>query len=189
MVRHLLSFGLALVLTACAAAPATLPDPPTAAATPRAPDRPIPYPIDVPDGYLEAVRRGTRTASGEPGPAYWQQWADYTLSARIDTEARRLDGTARIVYRNNSPDALNELHVDLHQNLHAPGVVRVEPVEVTGGVELNRVAVGGVDLATGVRAGPRYGVVGTRLLIVPPEPVRPNTSVTLDIDWSSTHVS
>jgi hypothetical protein len=60
----------------------------------------------MPDGYEAAVRAGTRTAAGEPGPAYWQQEADYRLTARLDTDARRLDGTAEIVYRNNSPDTL-----------------------------------------------------------------------------------
>jgi hypothetical protein len=191
MVRALLSFGSVLFLAACAAAPVAMPETaaptaPTTASAPLVLERPIPYPVDEPAGYRAAVAAGTRTATGEPGPGYWQQWADYTLSARIDTETRRLDGTATIVYRNNSPDALGQLHVDLHQNLHAPGVVRLEPVEVTGGVELHRVAVGGRDLATGLRSGPRYLVMGTRLVIVPPEPVAANAAVTLNIDWSMT---
>ena len=35
--------------------------------------------MDVPNsGVLgRAVSLGTRTHTGEPGPKYWQQWADY----------------------------------------------------------------------------------------------------------------
>jgi hypothetical protein len=185
MIRTTPAILAALVLAGCT--PPALPAPaamaPLPVSTP-APERPVPHPIDVPDAYLAAVDRGTRTATGEPGPGYWQQWADYTLVARLDTDARRLDGSAEIVYRNHSPGALAELHVDLHQNLHAPGVVRLEPAEVTGGVELRRVAVAGRELRPDPASGPRYRVVGTRMVIVPPEPVPAGGSVTLDIDWS-----
>jgi hypothetical protein len=163
----------------------------------RPPARPIPYPIEVPNAFEAAIERGTRTATGEPGPGYWQQWADYVITARLDTDARRLHGRAEIVYRNNSPDVLAELHVDLHQNLHAPGVVRFEPAEVTGGVDVRRVAVDGREAATpGGRSGavgatgagsvaqPRYAIAGTRMVIVPPSPVQPGASVRLELDWS-----
>jgi hypothetical protein len=195
MARRISTFGLVLFLAACGGVvPAHDPAPGAPSAAPPAaapsastqliPERPVPFPTRPPDGYEAAVARGTRTAAGEPGPAYWQQWADYRLTARLDPGARRLDGTAEIVYHNNSPDALAQLHVDLHLNLHAPGVVRFEPAEVTGGMEVRRVAVAGRELSAAATAGPRYQVVGTRMVIVPPAPVRPHTTVTLAIDWS-----
>jgi hypothetical protein len=185
MARRIPPVVALLALAACAPQA-----PPAAAPTPAAPahgvraERPIPYPIEVADGYRDAVAAGTRTASGEPGPAHWQQWADYRIEARLDTEARRLDGSVEIRYRNNSPDVLDVLHVDLHQNLHAPGVVRYRPAEVTGGVELHRVSAAGQALTETATFGPRYGVFGTRLVVVPPRPVGPGASVTLEIDWS-----
>jgi hypothetical protein len=203
MARRLIPFGLVLSLAACAPAQAVDPSPapgtatsPTTTSPPApapttppgstaAPERPIPFPTAPPDGYAAAVALGTRTATGEPGPAYWQQWADYRLTARLDTDARRLDGSVEIVYRNNSPDVLPELHVDLHLNVHAPGVVRFEPAEVTGGVEIRRVAVEGRELSATAMTGPRYRVAGTRMVVVPPAPVRPNTTVTLAIDWAT----
>jgi hypothetical protein len=188
MARRLIPFGAVLLLAACATAPAPAPSTvatPAAPATALVPDRPIPFPITPPDGYEGAVALGTRTVTGEPGPAYWQQWADYRLTARLDTEARRLDGEAEIVYHNNSPDVLTELHVDLHLNLHAPGVVRFEPAEVTGGVQVQRVAVDGRELSATAGTGPRYRIAGTRMVVVPPAPVRPNTTVTVAIDWST----
>ncbi|MDA8962340.1 M1 family metallopeptidase [Congregibacter sp.] len=57
-----------------------------------------------------------RTASGAPGHEYWQQQADYDIDARLDADARRIDASARIVYTNNSPDALRYLWLQLDQN-------------------------------------------------------------------------
>ncbi len=47
-----------------------------------------------------------RTASGAPGPAYYQQRADYVMDIKIDDETQRLYGEETITYTNNSPDAL-----------------------------------------------------------------------------------
>src|SRR2546430_6117937 len=44
--------------------------------------------------------------SGAPGPRYWQQRADYTLEATLDTTTNILRGKGRIYYVNRSPDAL-----------------------------------------------------------------------------------
>ncbi len=96
--------------------------------------RPIPYPVVPPRGFLDAVRRGTRTPSGWPGPSYWQQWTDYRLRAVLSPRYRRLDGDARITYHNRSPDVLPTVYLHLTQNVHAPGAARNEPYEVTGGM-------------------------------------------------------
>src|SRR5215212_8441079 len=45
-----------------------------------------------------------RSASGAPGREYWQQRADYTIVATLDTAAKTLKGTVTIRYTNNSPD-------------------------------------------------------------------------------------
>ncbi|MFQ5890626.1 MAG: hypothetical protein ACE5JR_11320 [Gemmatimonadota bacterium] len=45
--------------------------------------------------------------------------------------------------RSGLPDTLGVLHLELYQNLHASGAARHEPVEVTGGVVLRRVAAPG----------------------------------------------
>ncbi|HJU87611.1 MAG TPA: M1 family metallopeptidase, partial [Gemmatimonadota bacterium] len=149
-------------------------------------ERPIPYPLDVPSGYRAAIERGTRSADGVPGPRYWQQWADYEVAVQLDTEERRLDGTTRIAYRNNSPDTLDALVVQLIQNLHAPGAARSGEEEVTGGFELARVAVGGTEIhALGDDdEGPGYEVSSTRLFLRPPTPVPPGGSIELAFDFA-----
>ena len=42
-----------------------------------------------------------RTASGAPGPAYYQQQADYKMDIEIDDEIARLYGFETITYTNN----------------------------------------------------------------------------------------
>ena len=174
---------LLLVATACASNPATRPA--TAPGAPAvAPARPLPIPVDyVP--FEQAVARGTRTRTGMPGPRYWTNTATYRLTARLLPETKRLEGSATITYRNQSPDTLTTLHLDLTQNYHRGDAVRDEPAEVTGGVDLRRVAVDSRELRAG-DSGPRYQVFGTRLIILPPKPLPPGGSVEIALDWAFT---
>ena len=59
-----------------------------------------------------------RTASGAPGPKYWQQRADYTISCELDEENLRLSGSETVTYYNNSPDILSYLWFQLDENEH-----------------------------------------------------------------------
>src|SRR5499426_2155888 len=61
-----------------------------------------------------------RSASGAPGPRYWQQRADYVLEATLDTATNTLKGRGRIYYVNRSPETLSYVWVQLDQNLFAP---------------------------------------------------------------------
>ena len=58
-----------------------------------------------------------RTASGQPGPKYWQNRADYQLSARLDEQKKQITGSALVTYTNNSPESLPFLWMQLDQNL------------------------------------------------------------------------
>src|SRR5689334_23923509 len=59
-----------------------------------------------------------RSASGEPGPHYWQNRADYKLACTLDTGAHSISGTVEITYTNNSPDNLRFLWLQLDQNIY-----------------------------------------------------------------------
>ncbi|MEL6662755.1 MAG: aminopeptidase, partial [Pseudomonadota bacterium] len=61
-----------------------------------------------------------RTASGEPGFAYWQQRADYDIEVELDEGARRLTAEATIEYTNNSSNTLRYLWLQLDQNRFDP---------------------------------------------------------------------
>lgn len=58
-----------------------------------------------------------RTASGAPGPQYWQQRADYNIAVTLDDSKQAISGRETITYTNLSPDALPYLWVQLDQNL------------------------------------------------------------------------
>ncbi len=60
-----------------------------------------------------------RTASGAPGPAYWQQRADYVIKCELDEQNLRLTGSETITYFNNSPDQLTYLWLQLDENEHS----------------------------------------------------------------------
>ncbi len=60
-----------------------------------------------------------RSGSGAPGPAYYQQQADYKMDIEIDDKNARLYGNETITYTNNSPDTLEYLWVQLDQNMRA----------------------------------------------------------------------
>lgn len=59
-----------------------------------------------------------RSANGAPGPRYWQNRADYTLHASIDTIQNVLSCSEIIHYSNNSPDSLSSLWLQLDQNTY-----------------------------------------------------------------------
>ena len=57
-----------------------------------------------------------RNAAGAPGPAYYQQQADYKIDIELDDKNSKLIGAETITYHNNSPDSLEYLWVQLDQN-------------------------------------------------------------------------
>lgn len=59
-----------------------------------------------------------RSASGEPGPKYWQNRADYRINCTLDTAKNTVSGEVEITYTNNSPDALKFLWLQLDQNIY-----------------------------------------------------------------------
>src|SRR5947209_15802482 len=90
---------------------------------------------------LPAPASTLRTGSGAPGPAYWQNRADFNIAARIDTAAHVLSGEETVSYTNNSPEALDVLWFQMDQNLYRrdsrgyamSGGRRVDPKQTTEG--------------------------------------------------------
>jgi len=59
-----------------------------------------------------------RSGNGAPGPAYWQNEADYEMHAELDTQAKILRNDEVITYTNNSPDVLPSLWIHMEQNIY-----------------------------------------------------------------------
>ncbi len=60
-----------------------------------------------------------RTASGAPGPRYWQQRVDYDIKCELDEKNLKLNGSETITYFNNSPNELVFLWLQLDENQHS----------------------------------------------------------------------
>ena len=60
-----------------------------------------------------------RTASGAPGPKYWQQRCDYDIKCELDEKNLKLTGSETITYYNNSPNELTYLWLQLDENQHS----------------------------------------------------------------------
>lgn len=80
--------------------------------------------IDNRDGAFTefGYRQGTayRTASGKPGPSYWQNGADYVMNVTLDEERQTITGNVVITYKNNSPETLDFVWLYLEQNRFTP---------------------------------------------------------------------
>jgi hypothetical protein len=130
-----------------------------------------------------AVARGTRTHTGAPGNAYWQNKARYTIRLSVAPPNREVRGSERIVYFNNSPDTLGELTVRLFMNIHKPGAPRniaTTPDYLTGGVSIDSFAIDGH--ATEWHDDGYFTWVPVKLS----RPVHPRDSVQLDFTWRYT---
>ncbi len=62
-----------------------------------------------------------RTGSGAPGPAYWQQQADFVIDVTLDETKKRISASEKITYTNTSPDALKYIWLALDQNRFKDG--------------------------------------------------------------------
>lgn len=58
-----------------------------------------------------------RAANGEPGPAYWQNKADYHIDVKFDDSKSEVSATLLLTYKNNSPQQLPYIWLQLEQNL------------------------------------------------------------------------
>ncbi|HET6361715.1 MAG TPA: M1 family metallopeptidase [Gemmatimonadota bacterium] len=137
--------------------------------------------------FRAAVEAGTRTETGEPGPVYWQQRADYAIEATVEPRSRRLTGRETITYTNNSPDTLKVVGFHLYQNLFAEGALRGRPVPTTGGMELSSLSVDGQSLEVDPADNRHTLQQGTVMAVRLPQPLAPGGgSATIEASWSFT---
>lgn len=140
-----------------------------------------------------------RTASGAPGPAYWQQEADYVIDVRLDEKNKRLIGELEITYTNNSPDDLNYVWVQLDQNrFRNDSVARMSETASTanGGDTVSFGALARHQALTEIEHGAEikavtdargrdlpYTINGTMMRIDLPRTLESGQAITFGIDW------
>src|SRR2546422_5598349 len=109
---------------------------------------------------LPAANR-VRSASGAPGPDYWQQRADYVIRATLDTAGSVIRGTERIHYANHSPDTLAFVWVQIEQNIFAQNSITYTlnqpPLHFAGGAVFDFTGKGFIGGVTIERVAPAGG--------------------------------
>jgi len=133
-----------------------------------------------------------RAGSGAPGAGYWQNRADYTLSATLDTGTTTLKGQLVLKYTNNSPDTLRYLWLQTEQNAFRSNSLNsfIFPQESRFGA---RGFEGGnvfdkLDQLLGAASAPKRVTVTSRsqetvTRVDLAEPLAPGKSATLDMAW------
>ncbi|MEO7072639.1 MAG: M1 family metallopeptidase [Rhodanobacter sp.] len=142
----------------------------------------------APYSYPQPVN-AMRTASGRPGPLFWQNRADYQIQATLNPATRQLSASEVITYTNNSPDALDVLWLQVEQNRYrkdARGAFGGGkfPTEFTDGEHIRSVE---VEDAAGHRQPARWLVSDTRMQITLPAALKgQGGTVKLHIAWDYT---
>ena len=112
-----------------------------------------------------------RSASGEPGPKYWQNRADYKINCTLDTATSILNGDVEITYTNNSPDNLKFVWLQLDQNIYKEDSRASATTTETGGRWANNAFTDGyvikaVSIDNSNKGyNPKYTVSDTRMQV------------------------
>ena len=137
-----------------------------------------------------------RTASGAPGPAYYQQQADYKIDVELDDKNAKLMGSETITYTNNSPDILEYLWVQLDQNQAAKdsetplaesdGMEQTFPASKFTNKFLKQDLERGfnIEYVKDIKGAPlSYTINHTMMRINLASPMKPGTSISFSIKW------
>ncbi len=122
-----------------------------------------------------------RSASGKPGPNYWQNRADYKIAISLDTTKKEVKGSVVISYKNNSPDALKFLWLQLDQNIYREDSRGQAITTTSGGRWANKSFTQGDELSSvevvidGKTSKVKYIVSDTRMQIWLPKPLAAKT--------------
>lgn len=149
-----------------------------------------------------------RTASGAPGPQYWQQRADFKIKMTLDEANRRISASETITYTNASPDTLRYIWMQVDQNRFADDSLERRSETAKSAVGRKTWDEAGKDVLTYGRIAREqlakdidYGfeiervadsrgralphtLVDTMMRIDLSEPLAPGKRITFSIDWS-----
>jgi len=139
-----------------------------------------------------------RTASGAPGPKYWQQRVDYDIKCELDEANNILSGSETITYFNNSPETLSYFWMQLDENQHSTvnnanyQNQNTLPQQTTDKV-LDRFEENKGDNGYGVKitkltdvAGKfiKYTINKTMMKVDLPAPLKPGQKFVFKVDWN-----
>jgi hypothetical protein len=128
--------------------------------------------------FYPAYGDEVRTAAGTPGTKYWQNEANYNIQAVLDDEHHRISGNVQITYKNNSPESLPFLWLQLDQNIYKQDSRGEATTPVGGGRYANHGFDGGYTISSvsvtyqGREQKINYLITDTRMQIYLPEALK-----------------
>ena len=139
-----------------------------------------------------------RTASGAPGPKYWQQRCDYDIKCELDEKNLRLSGSETITYYNNSPDILPYLWLQLDENQHSsknnagyqngsslsPSISSANAETMIDRRNQDDFGVNIVKLTDASGKPIKYLVNKTMMRVDLPVPLKPGQKMILKVEWN-----
>lgn len=123
---------------------------------------------------------------------YWQQHVDYTMDIDMNVKTYQYKGTQKLVYTNNSPDALNKVFYHLYFNAFQPNSqmdVRsrnIQDPDRRVGDRISKLSpseIGYIKVSSLKQNGSvvKHETVGTILEVTLNKPIQPGESVTFDM--------
>ena len=139
-----------------------------------------------------------RSSSGAPGPAYWQQRADYAIHVEVNDQNQVLTGSETITYYNQAPEPLLFLWLQLDQNLFAKGSMtsRTATTSIRDSVPAYLFASrnnitdyeGGYKITSVKEAGTKkdlpFLINYTMMRVDLPQPLKTGEKFSFSVDWS-----
>jgi hypothetical protein len=138
-----------------------------------------------------------RTGSGAPGPKYWQQRADYVITAELNDNNQSITGSETITYFNNSPDVLKYLWLQLDQNINQKNSMTAlsDDNAIRDSVSTRSIAAdlklhdfdGGFKIKSVKDANGKdlpYTINYTMMRIDLPQPLAPGKQYSFSVEWS-----
>lgn len=125
----------------------------------------------------------SRAATGEPNVGYWQNKADYQITASLNDVTHEISGNVTITYKNNSPHVLPFLWLQVEQNLFnkdSRGQARM-PIDSRSRYGDSKSSFNGGDKITSVTyedgTAADYIITDTRMQVRLRNPVKPGGDV------------
>lgn len=134
----------------------------------------------MPRNIKAAYANGTRSATGAPGPNYWQNMGVYNVKVKVDDKTKTVTGSETIDYSNNSPDEMRGLIIRFVNNLHKPNAPRSGSVSndfLSSGLKISSLTVNGQKIDAKSES---WGTVGGVRLNTP---LAAKSVSTITIDW------
>ena len=138
-----------------------------------------------------------RTASGAPGPKYWQQRCDYDIKCELDEKNLKLTGSEMVTYYNNSPNVLTYLWLQLDENQHSnmnnanyqtsntmDTRIGAQQLERAAEIADNGYGFNILKLTDALGKKLEYNINKTMMRVELPTPLKPGQRFTFILDWN-----